>query len=104
MFFMSNVDRFVWWGMCILLFCAGAFFVYVNFAVIYIAYFKKKHVSPAGLIGGGLCALSLFICPDKSVRSWFWVPLVLDPGCLLLVCAFIYVVVFKGALNGVFKL
>jgi cell division protein FtsW (lipid II flippase) len=100
---MSTIDNIVLWALCILLFCAGAFFVYVNFAVIYIAHFKKKHVSPAGLIGGGLCALSFWLCPYKAVRPWFWVPLVVDPGCLLLVCAFVYVVVFHGALKGAFK-
>src|SRR5687767_630183 len=103
MLLMSTLDKFVWWGICILLFCTGAFFVYVNFAVIYIAYFKKKHVSPTGLIGGVLCAFAILICPDKAVLSWFWVPLVLDPGCLLLVCEFIFVVVFQGALKGAFK-
>src|SRR4028118_1428902 len=97
MLFMST--QVTLWILSAGLFICGAFFIYVNFAVIYLARFKGNHSSPAGLIGGGLCSLALWLCPAKAAPSWFWVPLVLDLGCLLLVCAFIYVVLFKGALR-----
>ena len=97
MIFMASL--IVMWILAALLFCCGLFFIVVNYTVIYLAKFKNRHSSPAGLVGGGLCALALLLCPVKEVGVWFWVPLVLDPGCLFLVCAFIYVVLFKGALK-----
>jgi hypothetical protein len=87
------------WILSTVLFVCGAFFICVNFAVIYQAHFKGKHSSPAGLIGGGLCSLALWLCPAKAASSWFWLPLVLDPGCLFLICAFIYVILSKGVLR-----
>jgi hypothetical protein len=86
------------WLLCLTLFSCSALVVYANCAVIYLAHFKGKHISQAGLAGGALCSLALWLQPLETVQRWFWVPLVVDPGCLFLACALVYVLIFRRAL------
>lgn len=52
---------------------------------------EPRGFSPLPLIGGVLGALALASAPVESVRDWFWLPAVLDPGTglyvIIMTCA-----------------
>ena len=78
-----------YWVLAATLFVTGAYLIALNFyGWLYLGLAKKEHHSPIAFLGGVLCALSLLIL--ASTRRWFWVPLLLDPGCVYLVGVFIY--------------
>jgi len=71
----------------------GSFSTYVismNVAAVYLGLFRREHHSLGPLLGGGAGAIAMLLCPLPGVRSWAWVPLVVDPGCLYASLAFAY--------------
>lgn len=45
----------------------------------------RKRASLIPLIGGFLGLVALLVSPNPVLRRWWWVGLVLDPGCLPMV-------------------
>jgi hypothetical protein len=80
------------------LFLAGAYFIFQNYySWIYLGMARKKHISPLPLLGGLLCHLGMRGAPIAGIRSWAWLPWIVDPGCVFLVGLFIYTaIVTKG--------
>jgi len=55
----------------------------VNNGIFIQGYFLKKETpSWIPLLGGGLGACALLVCPVPGTGSWWWAPLLLDFGCL----------------------
>ena len=55
---------------------------------------QPRSFSPIPLIGGALGAIALASAPVDSVRDWFWLPALLDPGTGL------FVIIMTGANLG----
>lgn len=56
----------------------------VSNAMIWLAFlFKKKTGSTVPILGALAGMLAVFLAPVDGVRSFWWVPLVIDPGGLL---------------------
>jgi len=73
------------------LFLLGAYLISMNYLHwIYPWLARKKGSSPLPLIGGLFCYLAMRIFPIAGVRSWAWLPWILDPGCAFLVGFFFY--------------
>ena len=53
----------------------------------------KRRRSLIPLIGGLLGSWAIQISPWDGLRSWAWAPLILDPGCAVLVMFFFVVVI-----------
>jgi hypothetical protein len=62
----------------------GAVFVVANWHGLLAWLIKRRGTSAVPVIGGAFLALAMAIAPGPSARSLWWLPLVLDPGCLLL--------------------
>jgi hypothetical protein len=50
----------------------------------YAAIMQRKGGSLSPLLGGLLLAAAMFLYPAARVRHYAWIPLVLDPGCLVM--------------------
>jgi hypothetical protein len=63
--------------------------------------FRKKNYSLVPLIGGTFGAVGCALAPNKISRFW-WLPLVLDPGTLLMVyCIPVAIVlIWRASKNG----
>lgn len=44
---------------------------------------RKKFPSPAVFIPGIAGVAALAVCPYRVCHKWIWLPLIIDPGCLL---------------------
>ena len=62
----------------------GATFVVANWHGLLAWLIKRKRSSAIPLLGGALLAFAIVVAPGQSVRWLWWLPLILDPGCLLL--------------------
>jgi hypothetical protein len=43
---------------------------------------KQRNYSPVPLLGGGLAAIGIAVAPWPAVRTFWWLPPIVDPGCL----------------------
>ena len=57
---------------------------------------RKQRGSMMPLVGGTSGMLALLCLPVEALHQWWWVPLVVDPGCALMLVG----VVFKIALGS----
>lgn len=58
-----------------------------NYNIIIQWYTKKKTASFLPIVSGLFGMIGLLIIPLEGARAWFWVPPVVDVGCVpLLVC------------------
>ncbi len=73
--------RWIAAGIMALLFLLLAF---VNGAIFVQGFFFKKKKTPSWipLLGGGLGAGALAVCPLPGTEAWWWAPLLLDYGCV----------------------
>jgi len=60
----------------------GGFIVVMNWGVVFRWLWKRKHSSWIPVVGGGLAAAGSAILPYSSLNALWWVPLVVDWGCL----------------------
>lgn len=59
--------------------------IYCNYWVLGMRFTKfSRTPSPAPFAGGLLGLAALMICPIEGITRFWWVPLVVDPGCALL--------------------
>jgi hypothetical protein len=75
----------------LILFGAGLFVACMNWYCLYSYLINKKFYSRIPIIGGGLCAIGMYISP-LNINSYIWLPFILDYGCLpdLLYTAYFY--------------
>lgn len=66
----------------LLLLFIGAFVMTMNWAVIAQWLLRRKHSSWVPLLGGLLVSASLVVLPVSGVRYLWWLPLLLDWGCI----------------------
>lgn len=60
----------------------GGFITTMNWGVVVQWLWKKKHSSWIPGVGGTLAAVGAAIVPLSSVNALWWVPLLVDWGCL----------------------
>ena len=70
------------------IFGVGAYLILLNYYCYYLGYARGEHHSPVPFLGCVLCSLALFILP--VTRSWFWLPLFVDPGSAFLLVLLVY--------------
>lgn len=71
-------------------FLCGAWIIILNYyGWVYLGLVRRKSRSPIPLLGGLFC-FAVLRSPVVAVHSWAWLPVILDPGCLLLFGVFIY--------------
>ncbi len=63
--------------------CAGLWIIAMNFACIYAGVVRRCHRSVTPLLGGIGVTSALLICPLNGAIGYAWIPLLVDPGCLL---------------------
>jgi hypothetical protein len=73
------------WGFAALLACFGLYVALLNVSCIWMWYFRRRHGSMVPLLGGGAIALALLIVPLPEFAAYAWLPLLIDPGCLLMI-------------------
>ena len=62
----------------------GALATTANYA--YIAMSRpERHYSLIPLLGGSSIAVGLLVCPVYGLAHYAWLPLLLDPGCILMI-------------------
>jgi hypothetical protein len=61
---------------------------------------RVRHVSPIPLIGGVCDAFGLLLIPLQIARRWFWLPLILDVGCVPISLAGLLYYVLHRAEDG----
>ena len=73
---------------------AGSFIVVMNWFVVIHWFTRRKHSSWIPLAGGILASIGIITLPYAPVRLFFWIPLIVDwgciPGILYSAAAFIY--------------
>lgn len=72
------------WVIFSLLCPLGALFFVANWGALLAWLFRRKRSSGIPVLGGGALAIAMALAPSPSLRSLWWLPLVLDPGCLIL--------------------
>ena len=71
------------WIIGTLLLLAGAWLMGLNSAVFWRRHVQKRESSSwIPLLGGMLGAAGLLLIPFAPTQKWWWLPLVLDWGCL----------------------
>ena len=60
----------------------GAVAVVENWRVLLAWLIRRKHSSTIPVFGGGLLAGAIALSPGPALRPLWWLPLILDPGCL----------------------
>ncbi len=89
----------VQWSVAVALLGLSAWIAILNACVAWIGLRgRKSPPSSIPLIGGMFGVIGLWVMPGGVGRAWAWLPLVLDFGCLLLVCrVVIYSWLHRGA-------
>ncbi len=67
---------------CLLAFSLWA--VILNWSIIWLGMARRRRGSLAPLVGGLVGAVAVRLSPWPQMRPWWWIPLVLDPGSLLM--------------------
>ena len=90
------------WLIAVSLGLFGACGTVCNYACIASWLFRGEHRSMVPFVGGVCMALAWLMCPAVSSRGWAWIPLVLDPGCLLLLLVSVpfFIVMFLRGYNA----
>ncbi len=70
------------WALSVVLLLVGGFVIIMNWVIIYYSLVKKKHSSWAPLAGGVFAAVGLAILPIAGVAKYWYVPVIVDYGCL----------------------
>src|SRR5262245_30376794 len=73
------------WLLTGLLTIFGAVGTIGNFVGIALAVFRGRSYSLAPFIGGGFLAIAFWICPVVELNRYAWIPLLVDPGCALMI-------------------
>jgi hypothetical protein len=71
----------------------GAWVSALNYSCIISWYARRQHHSFIPILGGGSLALALLACPTPGTTRLAWLPLVADPGCMLVTLVLGYVVI-----------
>lgn len=74
-----------------------------NLAIVYRWFVLKRHGSLVPLMGGAAGATACFLLADDSLRHWWFVPLLVDPGAvplIIITAAFVAVQLLKQLRNG----
>jgi hypothetical protein len=64
------------------LMAVGGFIIVMNWGVVVQWLWKRKHSSWIPIVGGGLAAAGSAIVPHSTLNGLWWVPLLVDWGCL----------------------
>jgi hypothetical protein len=85
----TSVDalNIVRWLIAVPLGLFGVWAMVCNYACIALWLFRGEHHSLVPLVGGVCVALAWLLCPAMGGRVCAWIPLALDPGCLLMLLA-----------------
>ncbi len=70
------------WALAAVLLLVGGYVIIMNWAIVFHWLVKKKHSSWAPLVGGVLAAVGLANLPVEAVAKYWYVPLIIDYGCL----------------------
>ncbi len=70
------------WFISILLLVVGGWGVVCNWVIVVRGLLGYKSGSWVPLIPGALTALGLWLLPVDAVARWWWVPLLVDWGCV----------------------
>lgn len=65
-----------------LLMLLGGFIMVMNWGVVFQWLWKRKHSSWIPFVGGGLAAVGSAVLPYSTVNGFWWLPLLVDWGCL----------------------
>jgi hypothetical protein len=85
----SMIPDVAWWWLRWIaggvLFAVGAHVIVMNDAVL--VYVLRRRPAPSAIpfVGGALAAVALAIIPLAGARAWWWLPIVLDWGCVVVV-------------------
>jgi hypothetical protein len=70
------------WVLSSILALSSAYIIVLNW-VVFARKINGRHAgSWTPLIGGGLGAVALAVSPVEALRGYWWIPLILDWGCL----------------------
>ena len=70
------------WILPLILLVIGAFFIIVNWSVFYYGMIKEEYHSWVPLVGGVFASVGLGTLPVEGVKSYWWMPSILDYGSL----------------------
>lgn len=73
-----------------ILILVGGYLVIINAMAAYKGYVKKQHSSRAPLLGGLLMAIGISQIPVQALQPFWWVPFLVDYGCLPMVLELVY--------------
>ena len=85
----------------LLILAVGLFFIFVNWSIFYNNYFtKNKYSSWVPLLGGLFTAVGAGNSPlNDYVEAWWWVPFVVDYGCLPALIHIAWILMFRRSRN-----
>jgi hypothetical protein len=72
------------WALSVPLAAVGALFLLGNVAAIVLPLMRRWKGSLVPVLGGPCLAVSMLNCPRAGIARFAWLPLVIDPGCGLL--------------------
>ncbi len=70
----------------------GGWAIIANYVIVIRWYLKKQSGSIAPLLGGVLVSLAMITFPIEGISKWWWLPFVIDLGCLASLVGFLYAV------------
>ena len=72
------------WSISVILLAVSISAIVANYSISIRWYLFKKRASLIPFIGGILGTVGIVCLPVVSIRRFWWIPLVADPGCILL--------------------
>ena len=83
------------WLLAILLGGPGLLWIVGNIYFFLRGHLLREHHSLVPFVGGVLACVGMLLSPIEAVRSFAWVPLLIDPGCSFVLACFVWYT-FKG--------
>ncbi|MDB6124095.1 MAG: hypothetical protein JWQ71_3088 [Pedosphaera sp.] len=84
------------WSVTVILTILGLWIIVLNYLMIITSCVHRRHHSLLPLLGGVLASVAMWVCPLK-ISVFAWMPLVVDPGCLLSLIGFLYAIFVNKA-------
>lgn len=82
------------WIIAIAFLAFGGLIIVTNTAIAVLRFTRGRKSSMILIVGGVAAAIGIYALPNSTMHRWFWVPLLVDIGCVPIVAALLAKTIF----------